>query len=92
MRPSSEKASPTTCVHYDVDLALMKGKQYFGRVNISFELTKMQSIFLDYHGDQFQNLVINGHQVDQNYEGERVYLDKKYLKMGKNLVKINIQN
>ena len=52
-------------ITYDVKLALIKGKTYFGTTKINFvykasNSTKQQPLFIDYHGDKIQKLKING--------------------------------
>jgi len=55
-------------------------------------MKESKSVFLDYLGDKISELNINGQKVDQIYDGNRVFLEAKYLKAGQNIVTMNILN
>lgn len=56
-------------VSYDVNIALPKGDQYFGRVAAKFDVKALakganDQLFIDFYGSEVGNLVINGKPVD----------------------------
>ena len=51
-------------------------------------------MFIDYYGNKIENLTINGNHIFNNnyYNKGRIYIEKKYLKIGNNFLKMNILN
>jgi len=82
-------------ITYDVTLALIKGKSYFGKTIIKFEYNGTQNVFIDYHGKKVNTLNINGIPINVDnsvFDGNRLYFDQKNLKNGSNEILIHFLN
>jgi len=72
------RASIVTNVTYDVELALPKGENFFGRCIISFDMKEVPSkkFYLDFRGLKIADLKINGNAIENaNGENQTVFLN-----------------
>jgi len=86
-------------VSYQVTLALPKGANFFGHTVAKFSLTEIPTkmISLDFAGLKISSLVINGTMLE-NKDGESqqvftkhmIFLQPQYLKLGENVVTLNL--
>lgn len=87
-----KRSGDVSRVSYKIGYALLKGgKQYHGRVEIKFSLSRVpDDLFVDYHGDSVTGLCINGKDVNEGepFRDHRIYFDQKYLQKGENIVHI----
>ncbi|MFW7379017.1 MAG: aminopeptidase N [Oligoflexus sp.] len=77
-------------VDYQLSIDLSgEGDKFQGESRVSFQMKKPQATFLDFHGGQVENLVINGKHLTQvNYDARRIPLPASFLKSGDNEVRV----
>lgn len=60
-------------VKYDINLVLLKGSTFNGRVHINFDINDKDSVFLQYVGTSFEFVSVNGKEVPK-VDGSHEYL------------------
>jgi len=88
-------------VNYEVQVALPKGKVFFGQVLATFNVKQMpekdKPLFMDFYGTKVENLIINGNKINQtassSYQNGTINLSQgNALKAGKNTVMMHFFN
>ncbi|KAL4479608.1 hypothetical protein ABPG72_004204 [Tetrahymena utriculariae] len=83
-------------VSYDLVLILKEGSKYEGKVQVTFEVTKLykNNIYIDYSGDKIVGLKINRHPIKiVEWNGKFLKLKYNYLiDNGVNMVEIQFKN